>query len=111
MTLRFHHLVRHASLRADAFQTLGVFMPPSFFFLVCFIVDQRAPTRLDFSIIVLFGRIPVSLVRRAVLSDHFNLWDKRICRVFGGGTFEESKEFLSQLLELRRFARMHHLSI
>jgi len=32
-------------------------------------------------------------------------------RVFWGGTFEEPKEFLSQLLELRRFARMHRLSI
>lgn len=75
-------------------------------FLICFIVDQRAPARLDISITVLFGRIPVSLVQRAVLSDHFNLWDKRICRVFWSGTFEESKGFLSQLLGLRRFARI-----
>ena len=69
-------------------ETLGVFMPPGFFgrdlaFLVCFIVDQRAPTRLDISITVLLGRVPVSLVWRAVLSDHFNLWDKRICGFFG----------------------------
>jgi len=29
--LTAHHLVRHASLPADAFQALGVFRPPGFF--------------------------------------------------------------------------------